>query len=152
MIIKAKKMKSEKVKRLKSTFAFLLLPFVLFFVSCQTSENKEVVNVSTNSNTNANQSSLQDDLKFIENANFQYVYVFRRKDGEKFDSSDVGYLKDNANPLTNQWLKSEEGKTVIAGSNFKFDKKMLDALKKRFSVEDLSPKIEETEQNTNVNR
>ena len=39
---------------------------------------------------------------------------------------------------------SAENKQVIAT--------VLDALKKRFSVEDLSPKIEETEQNTNVNR
>jgi hypothetical protein len=29
---------------------------------------------------------------------------------------------------------------------------MLDALKKRFAVKDLSPKVEETEQNPNVNR
>jgi hypothetical protein len=152
MIIKAKKLKSEKVKRLKSSFAFLLLPFALFLSACQTSENKEVANTSPSPTATVKQNTLQDDLKFIENANFQYVYVFRRKDGEKFDSSDVGYLKDNANPLTNQWLKSEEGKTVIAGSNFKFDKKMLDALKKRFAVKDLSPKVEETEQNPNVNR
>lgn len=144
--------KKIKGKGKREKAKLLIICLALFLFSCKTSENKELANASPSPTATVKQTTLQDDLKFIENANFQYVYVFRRKDGEKFDSGDVGYLKDNAHPQTNQWLKSEEGKTVIAGSNFKFDKKMLDSLKKRFTVEDLSPKVEETEQNTNTNR
>jgi hypothetical protein len=132
-------------------FTFYLLPLILLLAtSCIVDKNR--FEVPTPTPEPRKESTLKDDLKVIENANFKYVYVFKKKDGEKFNSEDIDYLKFYANPNTNQWLKSDGGITVIAGSNYIFDKKMLDALQKRFIVEGLSPKEAESEQNTKVNR
>ncbi len=142
-----------KVKKVRSIFALCLFTFYLMIASaCYVDKNRFEVKTTPTPVIEEKPKTLADDLKFIENANFRFVYVFRKKDGEKFDSEDVDYLKEKANPNTNQWLKSEEGKTIIAGTNYIFDKKMLDALSKRFKVEDLSPEPEITKQNSNVNR
>ncbi len=149
--LNVEKIKCLKVKRFNRTFAFLLFTFYLTFsLACYVDKNR--FEVATPTPETPKVKTLADDLKFIENANFKYVYVFRRIDGEKFSSEDIDYLKYNAHPSTNQWLKSEESKTIIAGSNFQFNKQMIDNLSKRFKVEDLSPKVEQTEQNTNINR
>lgn len=93
-------------------------------------------------------------LQSVQTGNFDFVYAFRRKDGDIFTSEDKKYLKDNAPFDTNQWVLTSDKKAVIAGSNYVFTPENLDALKKRFKIEDYSPKNEEPkkQQNTNVNR
>ena len=69
---------------------------------------------------------------------FSFVYVFRRKDGAALDPDDRKYLRANSPIETNQWVLTDDGKAAIAGSNYQFPLESLDALKKRFNVEDLS--------------
>ena len=93
-------------------------------------------------------------LKSVETGNFEFIYAFKRKDGDIFTSDDKKFLKDNAPFDTNQWVLTSDKKAVIAGSNYPFLPQNLDALKKRFKIEDYSPKPDEPneEQNSNANR
>ena len=85
------------------------------------------------------QSNLAGDLQTMKTANFDYIFVFRRKDGGAFDGEDKKYLRDNAPAETNRFIATDNGKAFIAGSNFKFPPQNLDVLRTRFNVEDYSP-------------
>jgi hypothetical protein len=79
------------------------------------------------------------DLQFIRNGQFQFVYVFSRKDGKPLDAQDSAFLRTNA-PQVVDWVTTDEGKKVIAGTNFNLDEGNMEKLKKRFVVEDYSGK------------
>ena len=75
------------------------------------------------------------DLQFIRNGQFTYVWVFSRKDGKPLDREDGIFLRTNA-PQVVDWVTTDEGKKVIAGTNFNLEEGNLEALKKRFVAED----------------
>ena len=75
------------------------------------------------------------DLQFIRNGQFTHVYVFARLDGKPLDKNDGAYLRTNA-PQVVDWVTTDEGRRVIAGTNFDLALGNLDLLKKRFVVED----------------
>jgi hypothetical protein len=77
-------------------------------------------------------------LGTVQQQGFEFVYVFRRKDGAPLDAEDRKFLRENAPPQTNQWIVTDDGATAIAGSNYRFPPENLDALRKRFNVEDKS--------------
>jgi hypothetical protein len=76
-------------------------------------------------------------LEYVQKGAFTFVYVFRRKDGAALDSDDSKHLRANA-PLTNYWVVTDDRKTAIGGSNYRVSPEGLEALKKRYNVEDLS--------------
>lgn len=69
---------------------------------------------------------------------FDFVYVFRRRDGGKLDAEDRKFLRLNSPGETNQWIVTDDGATAIAGSNYQFPPGNLEALRNRFNVEDQS--------------
>ncbi|MDQ3798899.1 MAG: hypothetical protein M3384_05580 [Acidobacteriota bacterium] len=77
-------------------------------------------------------------LEYVRKGAFGFIYVFRRKDGAALDAEDRKYLRANSPVETNQWVLTDDARAAIAGSNYQFPPEMLDALKKRFNVEDLS--------------
>ena len=77
------------------------------------------------------------DLQFIRNGQFQYIWVFSRKDGKPLDREDSAFLRTNA-PQVVDWVTTDEGKKVIAGTNFNLEEGNLEALKKRFVAEEYS--------------
>lgn len=79
------------------------------------------------------------DLDYVRKGQFNYVWVFSRKDGKPLDKIDAAYLRTNA-PQVVDWVTSDEGKRVIAGTNFDLAKGNLGLLKKRFVVEDYTGK------------
>ena len=79
------------------------------------------------------------DLQFIRNGQFTYVYVFSRKDGKPLDSKDGAFLRTNA-PQVVDWVTTDEGKKVIAGTNFNLEEGNMEKLKQRFVTEDYSGK------------
>jgi len=85
------------------------------------------------------QSAFEQDLQFIRNGGFKYVWVFSRKDGRPLDKDDGDYLRKNA-PQVVDWAKADGLKKVIAGTNFDLELGNLELLKKRFVVEDYSGK------------
>ena len=75
------------------------------------------------------------DLQYIRNGDFTYVWVFSRKDGKPLDKDDGAFLRTNA-PQVVDWVTTEQGKKVIAGTNFDLQQGNLELLKKRFVTED----------------
>ncbi len=79
------------------------------------------------------------DLEYVRKGQYTYVWVFSRKDGKPLDKEDGAYLRTNA-PQVVDWVTTDQGKKVIAGTNFDLALGNLDLLKKRFVVEDYTAK------------
>jgi len=79
------------------------------------------------------------DLEYVRKGQYTYVWVFSRKDGKALDKDDAAYLRTNA-PQVVDWVTTEEGKKVIAGTNFDLAQGNLALLQKRFKVEDYTGK------------
>jgi hypothetical protein len=123
-------------------FSLLLLLFSLL-VGCESPSlkaNKAVANQTTENEI----PSFERDLQTMRTANFDFIYAFRRKDGAAFDGDDRKFLRATAPPQTNRFVSTDDGRVFIAGSGYKFSPEILEALGKRFNVEDYSAKKEET--------
>ena len=79
------------------------------------------------------------DLQYIRNGNFTYVWVFSRKDGKPLDKDDAAFLRTNA-PQVVDWVTTDEGRKVIAGTNFNLEDGNLAVLQKRFVAENYTGK------------
>ena len=79
------------------------------------------------------------DLEYVRKGQYTYIWVFARKDGKPFDKDDTPFLHTNA-PQVVDWIKTDEGKRFIAGTNFDLAKGNLELLKKRYVVEDYTGK------------
>ena len=78
------------------------------------------------------------DLQYVKNGQYNYIWVFSRKDGKPLDKTDSTYLRTNA-PQVVDWVITDEGKKVIAGTNFDLNESgKLEVLKKRFNAEDFT--------------
>ncbi len=77
------------------------------------------------------------DLQYIRNGNYTHVWVFSRKDGKPLDKEDAAFLRTNA-PQVVDWVTTDEGRKVIAGTNFDLEQGPLAALEKRFVTENYS--------------
>ena len=75
------------------------------------------------------------DLQFIRNGDFTYIWVFSRKDGKPLDREDSTFLRANA-PQVVDWVTTDEGKKVIAGTNFNLEEGNLEKIKQRLVAED----------------
>jgi hypothetical protein len=75
------------------------------------------------------------DLKYIKDGQFNYIWVFSRKDGKPLDKDDSAFLRVNA-PQVVDWVVTDGGKKVIAGTNFNLEEGNLGVLRKRFVAED----------------
>lgn len=89
-------------------------------------------------------------LEYIQKGAFTFIYVFRRKDGATLDADDSKYLRGNA-PLMNYWVVTDDRKTAIGGSNYRVSPEGLDALKKRYNLEDLSKPSNDANPEANSN-
>ncbi|HYK20451.1 MAG TPA: hypothetical protein VEV42_06940 [Pyrinomonadaceae bacterium] len=79
------------------------------------------------------------DLQYIRNGQYTYVWVFSRKDGKPLDRDDGAFLRTNA-PQVVDWVTTDNGRKVIAGTNFNLEEGNLALIKKRFVAEDYSGK------------
>ena len=79
------------------------------------------------------------DLQYIRNGNFTYMWVFSRKDGKPLDKDDAAFLRTNA-PQVVDWVTTDDGRKVIAGTNFNLEEGNLAVLQKRFVAENYSGK------------
>lgn len=129
--------------RIKFVFAILLS--CLFLGACARTPpaNNDTATPEPSTATATPQSSpltgFAKDLYYVKNGGYTYVWVFSRKDGKPFDKDDSAFLRTNA-PQVVDWVVTEEGKKVIAGTNFNLEEGNLGALKKRFVTEDYSKK------------
>ncbi len=131
-------------------FSTLTLTLILMSFGCQPNRTilKDVPPPPTPMSTvELKKTSVEQDLRDMQTANFDYIFVFRRKDGGIFDKEDKKFLRDNTPIETNRWTSTDEGKAYIAGSGFNFSPENLTALKSRFIVENYSKP--ETDENSN---
>lgn len=106
-------------------------------------------NTSTNSPTNEPvvtassptpvKTGFEADLDYIRKGGYTYVWVFSRKDGKPLDKEDGDFLRKNA-PQVVDWVTTDEGRKVIAGTNFDLAEGNLGLLQKRFVAEDFTGK------------
>ena len=87
----------------------------------------------------ASLTAFEQDLQYIRNGQYTYIWVFSRKDGKPLESTDSAFLRTNA-PQVVDWVTTDGGKKVIGGTNFNLEEGNLEALKKRYVAEDYSNK------------
>ena len=124
----------------------LLLIVVLLLAGCSGS-GKAPGNVNSKSEASATPAGpspapltgFEKDLQYIKNGQYTYVWVFSRKDGKPLEPADSIFLRANA-PQVVDWVTTDEGKKVIAGTNFNLEEGNLELLKKRYVTEDYSNK------------
>ena len=85
------------------------------------------------------QSEFEKDLQFIRKGGFTYVWLISRKDGQPLEPTDSIFLRANA-PQVVDWIKTDGGKKVFAGTNFNLEEGNLEFLKRRYVMEDYSNK------------
>jgi hypothetical protein len=78
------------------------------------------------------------DIESMRTADFLFIYVFRRKDGQPLDAEDKRYASRVIPPEMNRRTISDSGKAIIVGSNFRMPDETLKVLKERFAFEDYS--------------
>lgn len=105
----------------------------------ETSGSNEDIDTSTYKSEPTPATEFEQKLKFVRDAHFAHVWIFTRKDGREFDKGDTEILHTNA-PKVVDWVRANEGKTFIAGSNFEIDLPQMAVLQKRYKIEDYSGK------------
>ena len=125
----------------------LAILFALFLAGCgrSTTQNSTETNAAaspppaTQGAQATPQSEFEKDLQFIRNGQFTYVWIFSRKDGKPLEPMDSIFLKANA-PQVVDWVTTDGGKKVIAGTNFNLEEGNLELLKRKYVVEDYTGK------------
>jgi len=125
----------------------VLMPALVVIAISMSSCNRGNSNSDSTNNSPSSQSTpaatpktgFEADLDYVRKGQYTYVWVISRKDGQPLDKNDGAYLRTNA-PQVVDWVTSEGGKKVIAGTNFDLAQGNLALLQKRFNVEDYSGK------------
>jgi hypothetical protein len=128
---------------LKSTSLILTIVLAgILLTSCGGGSTAPATNESSTAPSSPASSPLvgfAKDLDYVRKGQYTYVWVFARKDGKPLDKDDGAFLRKNA-PQVVDWVTSEEGKKVIAGTNFDLALGNLELIKKRLIAEDYSGK------------
>lgn len=118
--------------------ALLIAGFLL--VSCgNKSANSSSDSAKTLSSPAPPKIGFDADLEYVRKGQYTYVWVFSRKDGKPLDKEDGAFLRANAHQVVD-WVTTDQGKKVIAGTNFDLQQGNLDLIRKRFVVEDYTAK------------
>lgn len=80
----------------------------------------------------------ENDLETMRTANFDFIFVLRRKDGGKLDADDKKFIRMNSPEVANRLILSDDDKALIAGSNYPFPPEKLKPLQERFDFQDFS--------------
>ena|SRR6266542_209733 len=128
------------------TLAMIIPALLITGVTLTSCSNGNTNTASSNSPATAPSSpaptprtGFEADLDYVRRGQYTYVWGFSRKDGKPLDKNDAAYLRTNA-PQVVDWVTTDEGKRVIAGTNFDLAKGNLELLKKRFNAEDYTGK------------
>lgn len=96
--------------------------------------------------------SIDADVDAMKTVDFNFIYIFRRKDGGELDADDRAFMNTNLPYEINRKKISDGGKALVIGSNFRLPPQNFQAMKDRFTFEDLSkPESEIMPANSNVN-
>ena len=104
----------------------------------QDSENRRVEPVPTGTPA-PTLSDLDRDLNAMQDAEFIFVYVLRRKDGGPLDTDDKRYAGAVIPGQMNRRVVSDQGRAIVIGSNFRMPPDVQRELSERFAFQDMSP-------------
>ena len=125
------------MKRTLSTSLLALLLLSAIGVTACSRGNQTSSNPSPPPPAPSPKTGFEADLEWVQKGQYTYVWVFSRKDGKPIDKDDAAYLRQNA-PQVVDWVTTDEGKKVIAGTNFNLAEGNLGLIQKRFNAEDYS--------------
>ena len=95
---------------------------------------------------------IEDDIAAMKTADFNFIFVFRRKDGGELDKDDRAFMNGHIPYEINRKQIVDGGKALLIGSNYRVPADDFKALKERFLFEDFSkPESEITPANSNAN-
>ena len=81
------------------------------------------------------------DMISVRNGGYAHLYVFARKDGQAMQADDKSFLKAHApEDVNSTWYLTDSERRVIVGTNVDFTTENMNALVKRFNVEDYTGK------------
>ena len=131
--------RNTPTRRFSTALILTLLIGAVSLTSCSSSQpsSSNAGTVSAPSTPAAPKTGFEADLDWIRKGQYTYVWVFSRKDGKQLDKDDGAFLRTNA-PQVVDWVTTDEGRKVIAGTNFDLAQGNLELLKKRFNAEDYS--------------
>lgn len=131
----------------KPKFIFVLIFAATIAAACGGAVNQNRAERGNSATANANsaaqtpQTPLESELARLQRANFRQIIAFSRKDGAKLTSEDIEYFREYApTEQINQRLKTDDERYFVAGTNYVFTPEQLDALGKRFAIEDFTEK------------
>ena len=124
------------MRRVSSLF---LLSCSIFIAACGANEGilKSGKEASPQANVET-KTPFAKELEAMRTADFQFVYVLRRKDGGVMDGEDRGVIRVNTS-LANRRVAADDDKAFIIGSNNQIPPQNMMALYERFAVENYSP-------------
>jgi hypothetical protein len=131
----------RKISKL-TLMVLVMLVSSLLLTSCGSTNKPATADESTPTQSSpapSPKTGFEADLDYVRKGQYTYVWVFSRKDGKPLDKDDAAFLRKNA-PQVVDWVTSDQGKKVIAGTNFDLAQGNLELLKKRFVAEDYSSK------------
>jgi|GEM_PF-6321905 len=120
----------------------------IFFIAC--SPNQRIIESSAEHTEPTSDvrptptPSFEKDIEAMKTAQFLFIYVFRRKDGQPLDADDKRYAARVIPPEMNRRTISDEGKAIIVGSNYRMPDETLKVLKQRFEFGDFSPEADKS--------
>ncbi len=82
--------------------------------------------------------TFETDIAAMRTADFDYIYVLRRRDGGVMNADDKKAVNDNTPLEINRKKLSDEGRAIIIGSNYKISPELLKIWTDRFDVTNLS--------------
>lgn len=103
------------------------------------------------SNVEATKTTFERELDDIKTAGFTFVYVVRRKDGQKLNSEDRSVIRLQTVDM-NRRVTADDDKAVIIGSNYQVPPKNMLVILDRFAVENYSLPLPPVNTNTNANK
>jgi hypothetical protein len=104
----------------------------------------------TQSNVQSAKTTMEKDIDEMRTAGFSFIYVLRRKDGQKFDSEDRGVVRLQTADA-NRRVTSDEDRAVVIGTNYAIPPQNMMILFERFAVENYSPPATPADTNTAAN-
>lgn len=142
-------LRSLQLKKLKNGFGLgALILFSVFIFGCQPVETDNTNASKTPDITPSpkqNLTEFESELKSMRIADFDYVFVLKRKDGGVFNSEDKAFVRANKHFAANRFSFIEDEKTLFVGSNYEFSPENIEALKERFDFQNFSKSPEEIE-------
>ena len=103
------------------------------------------------SNVEVSKPTFEKELDEIKAANFTFIYVLRRKDGQKLDSEDRSVIRLQTVDM-NRRVTADEDKAVIIGSNYQIPAKNMFVLLDRFALQNYSLPLPAVDANSNANK